>query len=304
MSRDTTKRGPGPTATEEAHDPLGDPQRSLRLCHPSSKHRALSVPSAHPNHRQGPNHHQGTTHRPAKRPLVTTLAALATAALLTATLSACGSSSNEAVIQVAGATPITKGLIAHWIPIEAVLSYDVTPVKAVPVGVIPDPPQYTKCMAFLKAHPTPAESAEGKPTPARLKANCKRKERILETKVTKYMIAYRWEKGELARRGLSLTPSELNKAIRFFETYDFTPKEFHEYLVHSKETHEDLQIITEINAMGTKLGEKALLRKGLTPEQERHELADMVRRWQAKTTCKPGYVVAGCKQYHGTESPL
>jgi hypothetical protein len=242
--------------------------------------------------------------RPLQARTLAALAALTAAVLLTTTMSACGSSSDEAVVQVAGATPITKGLIAHWIPIEAVLSYDVTPVNPVPAGAIPDPPKYTKCMAFLKAHQTPAEAAEGKPTPPRLKANCAREEQNLKGKVLRYMIAYRWEKGELARRGLSLSSSELNKAIRFFETYDFTPKEFRAYLIHSKETREDLRIITEINAMGTKLQEKALLKKGFSPERQRHEIADMVRRWAAKTSCKAGYVVAGCKQYHGTETPL
>ena len=240
-----------------------------------------------------------------KRPRAVLAAALA-AALLAATLSltACGSSADEAVVQVAGATPITKAMIAHWIPIQAVLSYSVTPVKPVPAGVIPDPPEYKACSAFLKAHPSVAEAAEGRPTPARLKARCQRKEQILRRKVTMYMIAYRWLKGELARRNLSLSRSELYKALRFFETYDFTPQEFHEYLVHSKETREDLQIITEINAMGTKLQEQGLFRKGLPPQQQAHELADMVRRWQARTTCKAGYVVPGCKQYHGSETPL
>jgi foldase protein PrsA len=244
----------------------------------------------------------GLRHRGRRR--ARALVALTAAAALVAALSACGSSSNEAVVQVAGATPITKGLIAHWIPIEAVLSYNVTPIKDVPAGVIPDPPQYTKCMAFLKANPIPAESAEGPPTPAKLKARCQSKERKLREKVLRYMIAYRWEKGELAQRGLSLSSSELNKALRFFETYDFTPGEFHAYLAHSKETREDLRIITEINVMGTKLQERALFKKGFSPERERHELADMVRRWAAKTTCKAGYVVAGCKQYHGPETPL
>ena len=243
---------------------------------------------------------------PYKRPLTAAAlaAALAALALLATTLSACGSSSDEAVVQVAGATPITKGMIAHWIPIEAILSYDVTPVKAVPAGVIPDPPEYKACSAFLKAHPSPAEAAEGKPTPARLKARCQKKQEGLRKKVIVYMIAYRWLKGELARRNLSLSRSELYKALRFFETYDFTPKEFHAYLVHSKETREDLQIITEINAMGTKLQEQGLFSKGLAPQQQAHELADMVRRWQAKTTCKAGYVVQGCKEYHGTATPL
>jgi foldase protein PrsA len=244
----------------------------------------------------------GVRHRGHRR--VRALVALTAVALLATALSACGSSSNEAVVQVAGATPITKGLIAHWIPIEAVLSYNVTPIKDVPAGVIPDPPQYTKCMAFLKANPIPAESAEGPPTPAKLKAGCQSKERKLREKVLRYMIAYRWEKGELAQRGLSLSSSELNKALRFFETYDFTPGEFHAYLAHSKETREDLRIITEINVMGTKLQERALFKKGFSPERERHELADMVRRWAARTTCQAGYVVAGCKQYHGPETPL
>jgi hypothetical protein len=230
--------------------------------------------------------------------------ALAAAALLPTTLSACGSSSDEAVVQVAGGPPITKAMIAHWIPIEAVLSYSNIPVKAVPAGVIPDPPEYKACSAFLKAHPTPAESAEGKASRTKLKERCKKKEEGLQIKVIAYMISYRWLKGELARRNLSLSKSELNKAIRFFETYNFTPQEFHEYLVHSKETREDMQMITEINAMGTKLQNQGLFRKGLPQQQQAHELADMIRRWQARTTCQAGYVVQGCKEYRGTATPL
>jgi len=55
--------------------------------------------------------------------------------------------------------------------------------------------------------------------------------------------------------------------------------------------------------MGEKLQEQGVMRMGLTQHQEIAELASLTKRWKAKTTCKPAYVVPACSEYRGSVPP-
>jgi hypothetical protein len=227
------------------------------------------------------------------------------AALTAIALSACGSSSSQKIAEVQGSSsPITKGLIEHWIRIESVLAYHTIPTEPVPSGVVPVPPDYSACIAFLGTKPFLGES-HTKQTKAQLKARCVQRYKEIKNKVLNYMIAYRWVSGELARRGVKTTQAEVAKAINDFKIKNFEhpEEEFKKYMAYSGETPADLHFIIEYTLLGTKLQKLTILRKGLTAAQERQELTDFTKRWTAKTSCVPAYVVPGCKQYKGSETP-
>lgn len=227
-------------------------------------------------------------------------AALATAAAIALALGACGSSS-EVVAEVQGATPVTKAMVDHWTKIESILAFRTIPVKPVPKGVVPVPPDYTDCIAFLSTDKWLHEAGKSKPA---LKHECDRRYHEIRAKAVRYMLAYRWAAGELQKRHLKVTQAEVAKNIRFFETHTFRGDEFKRYMANSGESRADLHFIIEYTVMGTKLLNDALMRKGLSPEQMRAETATFARYWTERTTCKPGYMVGGCKGYKGSETPL
>jgi len=238
------------------------------------------------------------------RPLRRTAAALASAALASAGLSACGSAS-PTVAQVQGASPISKSLLDHWIEIESILAYDTIPKAPIPAGVIAVPPHYSACIAFLATRPYLREHGTPKATPAQLKARCVQHFVEVKRKALGYMIAFRWVAGELARRGLTITQAEVRKAIRMFQIKDFrSTRQFENYMTYAHLTPPDLHFILEYTVMGNKLQKQGITRKALSPAEQSQELASFIRRWTAKTSCKPHYVVAGCKEYRGSETPL
>src|ERR1035441_10448534 len=81
-------------------------------------------------------------------------------AIVVVGLTGCGGGSGGTVARVRGVGSITKAMVDHWVPIEAVLLYEEVPRSEVPVGVVPDPPAYSACIARLaKIAPKDAAAA-------------------------------------------------------------------------------------------------------------------------------------------------
>src|ERR1035437_9769921 len=102
------------------------------------------------------------------------LAAPWAAAIAIAAMTGCGTSaSDEDVAQVAsssGVTSISKSSLKHWMFVEAVLLHNEQPTTAVPKGLLPDPPEYTTCIAYLRATPLKLNENGPTPTTAQLKS--------------------------------------------------------------------------------------------------------------------------------------
>jgi hypothetical protein len=73
-------------------------------------------------------------------------------------LAACGGSSSnsgsEVVVTVAGHPAVTKAMLAHYLSVYAITSRTAFPgpQQPVPKGEIPDPPNYTACIQFMKVN--------------------------------------------------------------------------------------------------------------------------------------------------------
>jgi hypothetical protein len=230
---------------------------------------------------------------------------LASAALVAGALGACGSSSDQTIAEVRGASPISNGLLDHWIRIESVLAYDTIPKAPIPKGVVPVPPHYGACIAFLGTKPFLVESGKPKETHAQLKARCGKRYEEIKQKALSYMIAARWVRGELAQKGIHVSQNEVAKAIRNFKIKDFEhPQEFAKYMIYAGLSPQDLHFIIEITTLETSLEERDLSKKGFTIKQRQQALAGFIKRWTVKTTCKPGYRVPGCREYRGSGTAL
>src|SRR5438445_2979554 len=93
---------------------------------------------------------------------------------------ACGSGDPSVVVARVGSHVITKATLDRWTAIEGVLAYQLNPTRPVPKGVVPDPPSYTACVAFLRAHPQASASASAHATAAQLRAACKARYEVLQ----------------------------------------------------------------------------------------------------------------------------
>jgi foldase protein PrsA len=235
-------------------------------------------------------------------------------AIAVAGLAACGSSSSgEPVARVAGVGSISKATLDHWIPVEAVVLYQEQPTKPVPRGVIPDPPNYTACIAYLRSNPQEVTATDPKPMTAQLKRKCAEKQQKLKILTLNTLIGWDWTIGAGLARGISVSKREAKRRLAEVNKRTFLkPAAFTNYLKFTGQTLADMLFRTKVQLFEVKLtNARIALEKhpGWTDQQRRQEAAKFQRamppseKWAARTTCRVGYVASGCKQYKGPEAP-
>ena len=230
-------------------------------------------------------------------------------------LAACGGASGGgAVVAQVGGSSISKATLDHWTRVEAVLAYKVIPRQPVPSGVVPDPPSYTACIAYLAAAPkivTPQPvKGQPKPTTAQLTTRCRQRYEELQRKALGILIDYYWINGEVADQGVKVTGMETQKSLESFVHKEFPNEtEFHKYLTYTGMSVSDVLFIMRDTILTTKL-QRILEKvgKGLTGQQQQQQAVlkfakEFQKHWTARTNCHTGYVVPYCKQYKGPETP-
>jgi foldase protein PrsA len=174
------------------------------------------------------------------------------------TLSACGGIPGNAVVQVGG-KPITKSTFEHWLGIAAASSAT-TATASKPV--LPIPPNYTACIAHLKAtQPAPAKG-QTPFTPAQLKAQCAYQYKSLQTEVLGFLISSEWVIGEADHLGVKLSDKEVQKEFEKIKNQQF-PKgaEFQKFLASSGQTVSDLLLRVKLNLLSAKIQQKIVKKK-------------------------------------------
>jgi foldase protein PrsA len=178
-------------------------------------------------------------------------------------LSACGGGiPGNAVVQV-GSTPITKDAFGHWMKVAATAS---TPAAGAAAAkpVVPEPPDYTACIAHLKAT-TPVPKGLPAPTPAALKTQCAQQYKQLQQQVLGFLISSDWVVGEAASLGVKLSDTEVRKQFEKIKNAQF-PKaaEFEKFLATTGQTASDLLLRVKLNLLSSKIQEKIAKKKAVT----------------------------------------
>ena len=181
--------------------------------------------------------------------------ALAGAALtLTIGIAACGGPSGSSVVSIGG-DEINKKTYEHLLPIAASQSNGGTGKV-----VLPDPPNYTKCIANLKK--TAPKPAKGQPRPseASFKAQCKTQDETLKQQIMQYLIRSAWIQGEAADRDIELTDEQVKKQFNTDRKQNFpTVRAYNEFLKSSGYTTEDLLFQVKSRMLSEKI-QKAVMK--------------------------------------------
>jgi len=231
-------------------------------------------------------------------------------------LTACGGGggdSDRVVARITGGGTITKADVEHWMPVEAVVLYQEYPTKPVPEGVVPDPPTYTACVAYLQTSQQKLVESGPKPSTTQLKNKCAAKNKELKELTLNTLIVWNWTID--AGLALGMKASDAEVKARFNEGKQrYFPKgeEFANYLMWTGQTVSDIVFRSRVQVFEAKLLkdlEAIQKNTGLTAQQKREALAKFMqalppgKQWAAKTTCVKGYVVSACKQYNGPLEP-
>jgi foldase protein PrsA len=169
-------------------------------------------------------------------------------------LVACGGSSNDvpgnAVASVDG-TPITRAEYEKWAEITAKGSAQ----GGAPV-VVPDPPDYTRCITELRKQSRPARGQPA-PTDVTLKAQCRQQNEQLVQQTMSTLIQQIWIEKEAEQQGVSVTDREVQRQLADTKRQSFpTEKDYQRFLKQSGMTEADVLERVRIQALAAKLTRK------------------------------------------------
>lgn len=212
--------------------------------------------------------------------------------------SACGSTKGDAVVVRVGDHAITAATVNHWIKIESVTSRGGGhATKPLPKGVLPVPPEYVDCIAYLQS-----QAQGGRPTTEQARAKCAVEYNIFKETILGILINYYWDSGEGVQKGIDVSEAEITQYLK--ELYPH-PGEFRTNLRITGETRADDRLLVKSKLLRMKLVARS--------EQNTHSEAERLHavngaivqeaaKWTPRTSCDPGYVVSACKQYHGPQT--
>jgi foldase protein PrsA len=169
---------------------------------------------------------------------------------------------------------ITKKDFDHWMRIAAISSQaqmQSPDSKETPKAQIPDPPEFTKCVANKKK--TAPKPAKGQPrtTDAQYKEQCKQEYEGLRDQVMQLLIQEKWVAGEAAEQDIKVTDAEVRKQFEQQKKQSFPKeKDYKEFLKTSGFTEQDVLFRVRLEQLSNKLREKVIKGKDkVTDEQIR-----------------------------------
>ncbi len=175
-------------------------------------------------------------------------------------LAACGGIAGNAVVDISSSQSITKDAFSHWMSVAASSSAASTGGKA----VVPEPPNYTACIAHLAATSPKPEKGQKAPTTTQLKTECATQYKSLEDEVLGFLISSAWVLGEAKSLGVKLTDAEVHKQFEKIKNEQF-PKaaEFEKFLASSGQTVSDLLLRVKLNLLSQKIQQKIIKEKSV-----------------------------------------
>ncbi len=217
--------------------------------------------------------------------------------------SGCGGSSDPAVAKIAGVTTITRSQFLHWQLIQAITQYKLNPNAPVPKAAISDSPSYAECSSFLARLPTPVVGPKQPPkTKTQALARCKQNHQQLKETTLKNLLLWNWLLGAGAALGFRPNEAEVKKQLKltlsFLGLHERSPEQtLTDILFRAKVEVAERRLYEGSKAAIAKLPKTLTGKKREKVALEISERWISERRWASRTTCEPGYVMAGCSEY-------
>jgi foldase protein PrsA len=163
-------------------------------------------------------------------------------------VAACGSGvPGDSVASVDG-NPITTRAFDHWMYVAAKSQASQSPGS--PVIVPTDPPQFTHCIAQVKAQVPTLAKASSKT----LLTDCKQLFTSLSSQVLDFLIKGYWYQAEAAKEHITVTNAQVQKAFDTAKKQQFpTAAGFNSFLSQTGQTLQDILFRFRVNQVFTKL---------------------------------------------------
>jgi foldase protein PrsA len=164
-------------------------------------------------------------------------------------IAACGNDVPPNAVAKVGDETITQEEFDKWVA---------TAVKSQAQGgaaVVPDPPDFEKCVAAKKKAPAP--EGQGKPTNADLKKQCKTEYDTLRREVMQFLIQAEWVQQEAEKRDIEVTDAAVTKSFEEQKKQAFpTDKAYKSFLKTSGMSEADILFRVKLSQLQEKLTKK------------------------------------------------
>jgi foldase protein PrsA len=182
-------------------------------------------------------------------PLYRSLLAVALAGICAAIVAGCGNDVPPGAVAKVGDSTITQDEFDKW------LNTAVTGQAQGGEAVVPDPPDYTKCIAAKKKTPTPKGQKEQ--TDADLKKQCEREYTTLKNEVMTFLIQAEWVTQEAKSQGVKVSQAAVRKSLEDQKKQAFpNEKAYQQFIKTSGMSEEDILYRVELNQLQDKLTQK------------------------------------------------
>src|SRR3954471_20145536 len=173
-------------------------------------------------------------------------------------LSACGGGGvpGNAVVKI-GDDPIKTTEFDHWLQVAATSQQQQT--GATGKVVLPDPPNYTACIANKKKTATKPAKGQPNPTDATYKTQCQQEYAGLRDQVMQFLISSARIEGESHDRGVKVSDTDVKKDFDKQRQQSFPKdKDYLAFLKSSGYVQEDLLYRIKVQDLSNKLRTKVL----------------------------------------------
>lgn len=177
-----------------------------------------------------------------------------------AILVGCGGVPGNAVAEVDGEV-IEKDTFEHWMGVAAKSSG--------PTAAVPDPPEYTKCIAEAKKTAGKPKEGQPKQTDADYKKQCQQQYEQLRDQVLSLLISFEWIEREAEEQGVKVTDEEVRKSFAEQKKQSFPKeKDYEKFLKDSGQTEEDVLMRVRLDTLSNKIRDKVTKGKDKVTDQQ------------------------------------
>ena len=180
-----------------------------------------------------------------------TLLALGAFFVPAAILAGCGDSIPGDSVATVDGTNIEKSDYEHWLGIAA--------KAGGPDATVPDPPDFTNCIAAAKKAAGKPQEGQPKQTDADYKKQCQQQYDQLRDQVISLLISFKWIEGEAKAQGVKATDAEVKKAFDAQRKQSF-PKDadYQKFLKNSGQTEQDILKRVRLDTLSNKIRDKVV----------------------------------------------
>jgi foldase protein PrsA len=169
-----------------------------------------------------------------------------------ALIAGCGNDVPPNGVAKIGDTVITKDQFNHWL--NAAAHGSSAPGSAV---VVPDPPNFTKCVANQAKQPVPKGAK--KPTTAQLKTQCQQQYNALKQQVMQFLVSAEWIQQEAKKQHVSVSDKEVQKQFADQKKQSFQKEsDYKKFLANSGMTEADLLFRVKLDVISNDVRNKVI----------------------------------------------